>query len=188
MAAIEVVADKATKQLFPPAAGITQKLTDAMLARGLYTRVAMDCICIAPPLVTADAETRPAGGHRRRRGTGRRHLSTRGRAGDRGPLSATAEHAKAPASNSPERSRMSSPQFSGQPRLSSASIDDASVSTVSRLSLFRAEVTAAITWSGRRSRPVEVERQAERHQQEPGEDSVGRSISVFQTSANDPRT
>ncbi|HVG85055.1 MAG TPA: aspartate aminotransferase family protein [Vicinamibacterales bacterium] len=56
MAAIEVVADKATKQLFPPAAGITQKLTDAMLARGLYTRVAMDCICIAPPLVTTDAE------------------------------------------------------------------------------------------------------------------------------------
>ena len=56
MAAVEVVADKATKQLFPPAAGVTQKLTDAMLERGLYTRVAMDCICIAPPLVTTDAE------------------------------------------------------------------------------------------------------------------------------------
>ena len=35
---------------------MTQKLTDAMLERGLYTRVAMDCICIAPPLVTSDAE------------------------------------------------------------------------------------------------------------------------------------
>jgi adenosylmethionine-8-amino-7-oxononanoate aminotransferase len=56
MAAVEVVADKATKQLFPPAAGVTQKLTDAMLERGLYTRVVMDCICIAPPLVTTDAE------------------------------------------------------------------------------------------------------------------------------------
>ena len=56
MAAVEVVADTATKQLFPPAAGVTQKLTDAMLDRGLYTRVAMDCICIAPPLVTTDAE------------------------------------------------------------------------------------------------------------------------------------
>ena len=55
MAAVEVVADKATKQLFPPAAGLTQKLTDALLDRGLYTRVAMDCICLAPPLVTSDA-------------------------------------------------------------------------------------------------------------------------------------
>ena len=55
MAAVEVVADKATKQLFPPAAGLTQKLTDALLDRGLYTRVALDCICLAPPLVTSDA-------------------------------------------------------------------------------------------------------------------------------------
>ena len=56
MAAVEVVADKATKQLFPPAAGVTPKLTDAMLERGLYTRVVMDCICIAPPLCSTDAE------------------------------------------------------------------------------------------------------------------------------------
>ena len=56
MAAVEVVADKATKQLYPPEAGLTQKLTDALLDRGLYTRVALDCICIAPPLVTTDAE------------------------------------------------------------------------------------------------------------------------------------
>ena len=68
---------------------------------------------------------------------------------------------------------MSSPQFSGQPRLSSASSDDASASIFSRLSLFRAEVTAAITWSGRRSRPAGVERQAESHQQEPGEGRGG---------------
>ena len=56
MAAVEVVADKSTKQLFPPEAGVTQKLTDALLERGLYTRVALDCICLAPPLVTTDAE------------------------------------------------------------------------------------------------------------------------------------
>src|SRR5215510_4794379 len=56
MAAVEVVADKATKQLFPPEIGMTQKLTDALLVRGLYTRVAMDCICVAPPLVTTDAQ------------------------------------------------------------------------------------------------------------------------------------
>jgi adenosylmethionine-8-amino-7-oxononanoate aminotransferase len=56
MAAVEIVADKATKQPFPPPAGLTQKLTDAMLDRGLYTRVVMDCICLAPPLVTTDAQ------------------------------------------------------------------------------------------------------------------------------------
>ena len=56
MAAVEVVADKGTKQYFPAEMGLTQKLTDALLDRGLYTRVAMDCICIAPPLVTTDAE------------------------------------------------------------------------------------------------------------------------------------
>jgi adenosylmethionine-8-amino-7-oxononanoate aminotransferase len=56
MAAVEVVADKTTKQLFPAEIGMTQKLTDALLDRGLYTRVAMDCICIAPPLVTTDAQ------------------------------------------------------------------------------------------------------------------------------------
>ncbi len=55
MAAVEVVEDKATRQLFPAAAAMTQKLTDALLDRGLYTRVAMDCICLAPPLVTSDA-------------------------------------------------------------------------------------------------------------------------------------
>ncbi len=55
MAAVEVVADKATKQLFPATAGLTQKLTDALLDRGLYTRVALDCICLAPPLMTSDA-------------------------------------------------------------------------------------------------------------------------------------
>jgi adenosylmethionine-8-amino-7-oxononanoate aminotransferase len=55
MAAVEVVADKVTKQYFPPEVGLTQKLTDALLDRGLYTRVAMD-FCIAPPLVTTDAQ------------------------------------------------------------------------------------------------------------------------------------
>jgi adenosylmethionine-8-amino-7-oxononanoate aminotransferase len=54
MAAVEVVADKTTKQLFPPSAGVTQKLTEALLDRGLYTRVALDCICLAPPLMTSD--------------------------------------------------------------------------------------------------------------------------------------
>jgi len=55
MAAVEVVANKTTKALFPAQAGLAQKLTDALLERGLYTRVALDCICLAPPLVTSDA-------------------------------------------------------------------------------------------------------------------------------------
>jgi putrescine---pyruvate transaminase len=55
LAAVEVVADKATKQLFPAQANLAQKLTNGLLERGLYTRVAMDCICLAPPLVTSDA-------------------------------------------------------------------------------------------------------------------------------------
>jgi adenosylmethionine-8-amino-7-oxononanoate aminotransferase len=56
IAAVEVVADKGSKSLFPAEAGVTQKLVDALLDRGVYTRVAMDCICIAPPLVTTDAQ------------------------------------------------------------------------------------------------------------------------------------
>jgi putrescine aminotransferase len=51
IAGVEVVADKETKQLFRSDAAMTPRLTDAMLERGLYTRVAMDCICFAPPLV-----------------------------------------------------------------------------------------------------------------------------------------
>jgi putrescine---pyruvate transaminase len=56
MGAVEVVADKTTKALHPPEAQMTQRLTDELLARGLYTRVALDCICIAPPLVIAEAD------------------------------------------------------------------------------------------------------------------------------------
>lgn len=54
--AVEVVADKATKALHPAERQMTQRLADALLARGLYTRVVLDCICIAPPLVITEAE------------------------------------------------------------------------------------------------------------------------------------
>jgi adenosylmethionine-8-amino-7-oxononanoate aminotransferase len=56
MAAVEVVADKATKALHPADHGMSQRLMDGLLERGLYTRVVMDCICIAPPLVITDDE------------------------------------------------------------------------------------------------------------------------------------
>jgi putrescine---pyruvate transaminase len=54
--AVEVVADKTTKQLHPPEAQMTQRLTDMLLDRGVYTRVALDCICLAPPLVTREED------------------------------------------------------------------------------------------------------------------------------------
>jgi len=56
MGAVEVVADRTTKALHPAAAQVTQRLTDALLDRGLYTRVAMDCICLAPPFVVSEVE------------------------------------------------------------------------------------------------------------------------------------
>ena len=56
IAAVEVVADKATKQLHPPEVGMTQRLYEALLERGLYTRVLMDCICLAPPFVITDEQ------------------------------------------------------------------------------------------------------------------------------------
>ena len=54
--AVEIVADKTTKALHPPEAQMASRLTEAMLGRGLVTRVALDCICIAPPLVISETE------------------------------------------------------------------------------------------------------------------------------------
>jgi putrescine---pyruvate transaminase len=56
MAAIELVADKATKQAFPAAANIGPRVGAEMLKRGLWTRVVGDTICLAPPLVTSEDE------------------------------------------------------------------------------------------------------------------------------------
>jgi adenosylmethionine-8-amino-7-oxononanoate aminotransferase len=56
IAAVEVVADKTTKTQFPTEAAVSQRLYEALLERGLYTRVLFDCICLAPPLVVTEAE------------------------------------------------------------------------------------------------------------------------------------
>jgi adenosylmethionine-8-amino-7-oxononanoate aminotransferase len=56
IAGVEVVADKSTKQLFPAGANVTAGLTEAMLERGLCTRVVLDCICLAPPLVISNQQ------------------------------------------------------------------------------------------------------------------------------------
>jgi adenosylmethionine-8-amino-7-oxononanoate aminotransferase len=50
------VADEATNQPFPPAAQLTQRLADALLERGLFTRLIADTICLAPSLVTTDEQ------------------------------------------------------------------------------------------------------------------------------------
>jgi adenosylmethionine-8-amino-7-oxononanoate aminotransferase len=53
---VEIVADRATRALHPPEAQVTPRLTEALLERGLYTRVAMDVVCLAPPLVVTEAQ------------------------------------------------------------------------------------------------------------------------------------
>ena len=56
IAAVEIVADKATKAQYPPDLQLSQRLYDALLERGLYTRVLFDCICLAPPLVISEQD------------------------------------------------------------------------------------------------------------------------------------
>lgn len=53
IAAVEIVADQDTKKAFPPEAQLINRMTDALMERGLFTRVVFDSICLAPPLVTA---------------------------------------------------------------------------------------------------------------------------------------
>jgi putrescine aminotransferase len=56
MAAVELVADKTTKEAFPASANVGARVQKEMTKRGLFTRVVGDTLCIAPPLVTP-AET-----------------------------------------------------------------------------------------------------------------------------------
>ena len=52
MAAVELVADKATKVPFPASANMGPRVMKEMMKRGLYTRVLGDTILLAPPLIT----------------------------------------------------------------------------------------------------------------------------------------
>jgi len=56
MAAVEVVADKTTRQPFPPAQAVGPKLARAMRDRGVVTRVKGDSILFAPPLVITEEQ------------------------------------------------------------------------------------------------------------------------------------
>jgi adenosylmethionine-8-amino-7-oxononanoate aminotransferase len=56
MAAVEVVADKATKAPFPPSLGISSKLVKALRDRGVVTRAKGESILLAPPLIISEAQ------------------------------------------------------------------------------------------------------------------------------------
>jgi putrescine aminotransferase len=56
IAAVEIVADKATKAAFPADRQLNQRGMDMLMANGLYTRVLFDAICFSPPLVITDEQ------------------------------------------------------------------------------------------------------------------------------------
>jgi adenosylmethionine-8-amino-7-oxononanoate aminotransferase len=56
LAGIEVVADRASKASFDSAAQVTPRLRAALAERGLITRVLDTAICLAPPLVSTEAQ------------------------------------------------------------------------------------------------------------------------------------
>jgi adenosylmethionine-8-amino-7-oxononanoate aminotransferase len=55
MAAVEYVADKATKAEFPPEEKIGPRIHLATQERGMFTRLRGDVYCIAPPVITAES-------------------------------------------------------------------------------------------------------------------------------------
>jgi putrescine aminotransferase len=56
MAAVELVADKTTKQPYPADANVGARVYQEMLKRGLFTRVLGDMILLAPPLVSTEEQ------------------------------------------------------------------------------------------------------------------------------------
>jgi adenosylmethionine-8-amino-7-oxononanoate aminotransferase len=52
MAAVELVADKTTKQPFETSEKVGPRVGKELVKRGLYTRMRGDTICLAPPLIT----------------------------------------------------------------------------------------------------------------------------------------
>jgi adenosylmethionine-8-amino-7-oxononanoate aminotransferase len=56
MAAVEIVADCATRQSFPSEARVPFRIRDAALRRGLICRAGADAVMLCPPLVTTTAE------------------------------------------------------------------------------------------------------------------------------------
>jgi adenosylmethionine-8-amino-7-oxononanoate aminotransferase len=56
MAAVELVADKASKRAYPAEQNVGTRVGGELVKRGVYTRVLGDQILFAPPLVTTEAQ------------------------------------------------------------------------------------------------------------------------------------
>jgi len=56
MAAVELVADRATKAPFDPTRNVIGRVKAEAQKRGLFTRTVRDIVCVAPPLVTTEAQ------------------------------------------------------------------------------------------------------------------------------------
>jgi adenosylmethionine-8-amino-7-oxononanoate aminotransferase len=56
MCGVEIVQDRGTKANFEPGDGVGTRLSAAMLERGLFTRLRGEVVCLAPPIVTTEAE------------------------------------------------------------------------------------------------------------------------------------
>ncbi len=56
LAGVEYVKDKATKEAFDPAQQVGNKILNAAIERGLFSRVRGDVFCLAPPIVTEESE------------------------------------------------------------------------------------------------------------------------------------
>ena len=52
MCGVELVEDKASKSWYPPEWGVGAKMTAALIANGIFTRMCSEVVCIAPPLTT----------------------------------------------------------------------------------------------------------------------------------------
>ena len=55
MCGVELVKDKATKEMFGASDGIGAKVHGETVKRGMFSRVRGDCYCVAPPIVTSEA-------------------------------------------------------------------------------------------------------------------------------------
>jgi len=55
MCGVELVENKATKELYPAEWGVGAKMGKAMVRHGLFTRMRSEVVCIAPPLTTDES-------------------------------------------------------------------------------------------------------------------------------------
>ncbi|WP_440995178.1 aminotransferase family protein [Arhodomonas sp. SL1] len=56
MAAVEMVRDRATKAEFDASEKVGPQVLKALMERGVFTRVRGDVLCLAPPIITEDAD------------------------------------------------------------------------------------------------------------------------------------